>query len=91
MQGQYVMNNTLVPPQVPWMSIGPSQTWAPRQYPWAVPQPTLPPQAYSLPLNLANSVNTAQPIQPQMQTPAPIPVTTTTVTTTLLAGAQLHH
>ena len=90
MQGQYIMNPGLVLAQVPWMSMGPSQTWAPAQYPWAIPQVSPPPQASSLLLNLANTGALSQLMQQQTQstTQMPVPVTTTTVKTTMPTGAQ---
>ena len=84
-----MLSPTPPPPQVPWMSVGPSPTWTPAQYPWAIPQVSPPPQASSPPLNLKNSGQANQGIQTQSQAAAqqPVPVTTT-VTTTMPVGAQ---
>ena len=84
-QGQYMMAGMpQPPPQVPWMSVGPSTTWSPPQYLWAMPQQRLPPQAPIMAVSTLVSPSSTQPA-----TQGQGPVTTTMVTMTLPAGSQL--
>ena len=87
MQGQYMLSPTPPPPQVPWMSVGPSPTWTPAQYRWAIPQVSPPPQASSPPLN-SGQANQGMQTQSQAVAHQPVPVTTARVATTMPAGAQ---